>query len=328
MQAWLLRGAPGDYEWATVADPVPGPGQARVRVRASALNHMDHWLTTGWPRPNAWPHVPGNDVAGVVESLGPGVTGWSVGDEVVVNPALVPPEALAMGLDAVLHPRMEVVGEHVWGGHAELCVVDAHQLAAKPAGRTWAEAAAFPVGASTAWRLFRRAGLRQGQVVLVTGIGGGVATAAMMLALHHGAEVHVTSRDERKRQRALELGAAGAHDSGAPYPLEADIVLDSIGPATWEHVVRALRPGGKLCVCGATSGPEVQLHLPRLFWKQHDILGGSCASPAEFDQVAAMMAGGLPTVVDEVLPLSEYPRALERLRAGEQVGKIVLEHPR
>lgn len=327
MDTWLLAEAPGAYEWATVEDPTPGPGQVRLRVRASALNHMDHWLTTGWPRPNAFPHVPGDDVAGVVEALGDGATGWCVGDEVVVNPALVPPEALGMGLDAVLHPAMEVVGEHVWGGHGEFCVVDAHQLVPKPSGRSWVDAAAFPVGASTAWRLLRRAGLREGQVVLVTGIGGGVATAAMMLALHHGAEVHVTSRDPAKLQRALQLGAAGAHDSTQPYPLAADIVLDSIGPATWDHVVRALRPGGKLCVCGATSGPEVDLHLPRLFWKQHDILGGSCASPAEFDQVARMMSDGLGTVVDEVLPLSEYPSALARLRAGEQVGKIVLEHP-
>jgi len=293
---------------------------------ATALNHMDLWLTTGMPKPPAFPHVPGNDVAGVVESVGDEVDDWSIGDEVVINTAVVPGEALKRGIDSVLHPHMKLLGEQIWGGHGEFCVVPAYQLARKPANRSWAEAASYPVCLTTAWRLLRRAHIERGDVVLITGIGGGVATAAMMLALHIGATVYVTSRDEAKRQRALELGATGAFDSAEPYPVTADIVVDSIGPATWEKSMRTLRHGGRMCVCGGTTGPKVELNLPRLFFKQLDIIGASCGSQEEFDHVTELMADGLPVVIDEILPLSEYPRALQRLRTGEQLGKIVLEH--
>ena len=202
MLAWHLTESPGRYDWGEVPTPEPGPGEVRVRVRASALNHMDLWLTKGRPRPPRVPHVPGNDVAGVVESLGAGVTTWEVGDEVVVNTALVPVEALDMGVDSVLHPELRLLGEQCWGGHGELCVVPAHNLERKPEGRTWAEVASYPTCATTAWRLLRRAGLEPGETVLVTGIGGGVATAALALAMHMGAGVFVTSRDAAKRDMA------------------------------------------------------------------------------------------------------------------------------
>lgn len=326
MEAWLLDESPGTYRWGSVADPVPGPGQVRIEVRASALNHMDLWLTTGMPKPPSYPHVPGNDVAGVIEALGEGVTGWSVGDEVVVNTALVPAEALSMGVDSVLHEDMRLLGEHCDGGHGHFCVVDAHQLVAKPTNRTWAEVATYPVCLTTAWRLLRRARLKPGEVVLVTGIGGGVATAAMGLALHLGAEVAVTSRSADKRARALELGALAAFDSSDAFPVSADVVVDSIGPAVWKPAMRTLRRGGRMCICGGTSGPKVELELPRLFFKQLDIIGASCGSQEEFQAVTDFMADGLDVVIDEILPLAEYPRALERLREGNQFGKIVLEH--
>ena len=327
MQAWHLPESPGQYTWGEVPTPDTGPGQVRVRVRASALNHMDIWLTTGLPKPPAFPHVPGNDVAGVVDEVGAGVERWSVGDEVVVNTALVPEAALTRGVDSVLDPEMRLLGEHCWGGHGELCVVPAHQLEAKPAGRSWAEVAAYPVCATTAWRLLRRARLAEGDTVLITGIGGGVATSAMTLALHAGARVFVTSRDPAKRARAMELGAEDAFDSAEPYPVTADIVVDSIGPATWDFSVRTLRHGGRMCVCGGTSGPKVELNLPRLFFKQLDIIGASCGSQEEFRHVTDLVGEGLPVVVDEVVPLEDYPGALERLRTAAQLGKIVLEHP-
>jgi NADPH:quinone reductase-like Zn-dependent oxidoreductase len=326
VRAWNLPESPGQYVYGEVPDPEPGPGEVRIEVRASALNHMDLWLTTGLPKPPSFPHVPGDDVAGVVESVGPGVSSWIPGDEVVVNTALVPEEALAQGIDSVLHPRMQLLGEHCWGGHGDYCVVPAHNLARKPPGRSWAEVAAYPVCYTTAWRLLRRARIKEGDTVLVTGIGGGVATAAMMIAKHLGARVFVTSREEEKRRRALELGAAGAFDSEEPYPLTADIVVDSIGPATWEYSIRTLRHGGRMCVCGGTSGPKVELNLPRLFFKQLDIIGASCGSQVEFEYVTDLVAGGLPVVIDEILPLGEYPRALERLKTASQLGKIVLEH--
>ena len=327
MQAWHLPESPGQFVWGEVPDPVAGPGQVRVRVRASALNHMDLWLTTGLPKPPVFPHVPGNDVAGVVESLGEGVTSFAIGDEVVINTALVPESALQRGVDSVLDPKMRLLGEHCWGGHGEFCVVAAHQLEFKPKNRTWAEVASYPVCTTTAWRLLRRARLAPEETVLITGIGGGVATAAMQLAIHLGARVFVTSRDPAKRARALELGAEGAFDSKGPYPISADVVVDSIGPATWEYSVRTLRHGGRMCVCGGTSGPKVELNLPRLFFKQLDILGASCGSQDEFRYVTSLMEQGLPVVLDEILPLSEFPRALDRLRTASQLGKVVLEHP-
>lgn len=328
MWSWFLPESPGQYVWGEVPTPEPGPGEVRVAVRASALNHMDIWLTTGLPKPPSFPHVPGNDVAGVVDAVGTGVDGWGPGDEVVVNTALVPAAALERGTDSVLDPGMRLLGEHCWGGHGEYCVVPAHQLERKPAGRTWAEAASYPVCGTTAWRLLRRARLAPGDTVLITGIGGGVATAAMFLALHVGARVFVTSRDEAKRQRAVELGAEDAFDSGEPYPVTADIVVDSIGPATWDFSLRTLRHGGRMCVCGGTSGPKVELNLPRLFFKQLDIIGASCGSQEEFRHVTRLMGEGLPVVVDEVVPLEDYPTALERLRTAGQLGKLVLEHPR
>lgn len=326
MDAWLLDESPGTYRWGTVEDPVPGRNQVRVEVRASALNHMDLWLTTGMPKPPVFPHVPGNDVAGVVESVGEGVSAWNVGDEVVVNTALVPEEALEMGVDSVLHEDMRLLGEHCSGGHGQFCVVDAHQLVAKPPERTWAEVSTYPVCLTTAWRLLRRARLEPDEVVLITGIGGGVATAAMMLSLHLGAKVAVTSRDATKRERALELGAFAAFDSADAFPVSADVVVDSIGPAVWKPAMRTLRRGGRMCICGGTSGPKVELELPRLFFKQLDIIGASCGSQEEFETVTGFMAEGLQVVIDEILPISEYPRALERLREGSQFGKIVLEH--
>jgi len=288
---------------------------------------MDLWLTTGLPKPPSFPHVPGNDVAGVVETVGAGVTAWNIGDEVVINTALVPESALERGLDSVLDPGMRLLGEHCWGGHGEFCVVAAHQLELKPKNRTWAEAASYPVCGTTAWRLLRRARLSAGETVLITGIGGGVATAAMQLAIHLGARVFVTSRDPAKRAQAIELGAEGAFDSKGPYPISADVVVDSIGPATWEYSVRTLRHGGRMCVCGGTSGPKVELNLPRLFFKQLDILGASCGSQQEFSYVTSLMEQGLPVIIDEILPLSEFPRAIDRMRTATQFGKIVLEHP-
>ena len=146
-------------------------------------------------------------------------------------------------------------------------------LSPETQARIKAEVAAYPVCHTTAWRLLRRANIQEGDTVLVTGIGGGVATAALGIALHHGARVFVTSREEEKRQRALALGAHGAFPSDEPYPVTADIVVDSIGPATWDYAIRTLRHGGRMCVCGGTSGPNVTLNLPRLFFKQLDVIG-------------------------------------------------------
>jgi NADPH:quinone reductase-like Zn-dependent oxidoreductase len=327
VRAWILDESPGSYREGEVDDPPVGPDDVRVRPVASALNHMDLWVTRGLPRPPL-PHVPGCDVAGVVESVGPAVTGVAAGDEVVVNPAVAPVEAVvAHGIDSPLGAGFQIVGEHRWGGHADLVSVPARNVVPRPAGRSWEECAAYPLATLTAWRMLRRARLTAGESVLVVGIGGGVSAAALGLALRLGAVVYATSRDEDKRRRAVALGAADVFDSEADWPVQVDVVVESVGPATWDRSVRALRPGGRLVVCGGTSGAKVELSLPRLFFKQIEIIGSTMGSYPEFADVTRLVGQGLAVQVDEVLDRADYPAALDRLREGRQLGKVVLRHP-
>jgi zinc-binding alcohol dehydrogenase/oxidoreductase len=326
VRAWILDDSPGDYREGDIPDPPVGPGDVAVRPVASALNHMDLWMTRGQPRPHL-PHVPGCDVAGVVEAVADGVAGVAPGDEVVVNPAVSPVEAVvALGVDSPLGAGFQIVGEQRWGGHADRVVVPARNVVPRPAGRSWEECAAYPLATLTAWRMLRRARVTAGESVLIVGIGGGVSAAALALALRLGATVYATSRDEAKRRRAVEAGAADAFDSGADWPVRVDVVVESVGPATWERSVRALRPGGRLVVCGGTSGQSVELNLPRLFFKQIEIIGSTMGSYPEFARVTDLVATGLPVQVDEVVDRADYPAALARLARGEQLGKIVLRH--
>jgi amidohydrolase len=328
MRAWMLDESPGEYRVGEVDDPVVGLDDVRVRPVASALNHMDLWLTRGQPRPPRLPHVPGCDVAGVVESVGEQIDQVAVGDEVVLNPSVMPlASVVAHGIDAPAAPGLQIVGEQRWGGHGELVVVPGRNVVARPAGRSWEECAAYPLATLTAWRMLRRARVQAGESVLIVGIGGGVSAAALALARRQGAVVYATSRDAAKRRRAVELGAAAAFDSGEDWPVTVDVVVESVGPATWERSLRALKPGGRMAVCGGTSGPKVELSLPRLFFKQVEIIGSTMGSYEEFGHVTDLVAQGLDIHVDEVVPLDDYPRALARLRAGEQLGKVVLRHP-
>lgn len=327
MRAWLLDECPGEYRWGEVPEPDVGHGDVAVRVVASALNHMDLWLTEGRPKPPAFPHVPGCDGAGVVESVGAGVEGWSAGDEVVVNPTVTSIEAVARrGIDAPAVRGMRLVGENRWGAHCDRVVVPARNLVARPAGRPWADCAAYGVAYSTAWRMLRRARVRAGERLLVVGVGGGVSTALITLGRAVGATVIATSRGEAKRTRALELGASEVLESGGDWDVEVDVVAESVGAATWDSSVRALEPGGRLVVCGATSGGKVELSLPRLWFGQFEIIGSTMASYEEFAEVTRLVAGGLPVVVDSAFDLADYPSALDRLRAGDQLGKVVLHH--
>ena len=322
----MLDESPGSYRWGEVADPVVGPDDVRVRPVASALNHMDLWLTRARPKP-VLPHVPGCDVAGVVEAIGSSVTSVAVGDEVVVNPAVSPLAiVVAHGDDAPMHPGFQITGEQRWGGHGELVVVPARNVVPRPASRTWAECAAYPLATLTAYRMLRRARLRAGERVLIVGIGGGVSTAALALARTMGATVFVTSRDAAKRARAVELGAADAFASDDEWPVRCEVVVESVGQATWDRSMRALLPGGRLVVCGGTSGGTVEINLPRLFFKQNEIIGSTMGGYGEFQATTDLVAQGLPVTVDVELPLAEYPAALARLEAGDQLGKIVLHH--
>lgn len=327
MDAWILDESPGSYRRGEIDTPPMRDDDVLVRVRASALNHMDLWVTKGLPRPTL-PHVPGCDVAGVVEAVGPSAVGVAIGDEVVVNPGVSPVEDIvALGNDSPMGPGFMIYGEHCWGGHATFAVAPARNIVPRPAGRTWAECAAYPLAYLTAYRMLRRARVRAGHTVLVVGIGSGVSCAALALARHMGCTVIATSRSQAKRDEALAMGAAQVLDSAADrWGVQADVVIESVGPATWEQSVRSLRPGGRLVVCGGTSGPKVQLDLPRLFFKQIEIIGSTMGSYEEFAEVTDLVAAGVPVHVDRVYPLAEYEAALARLAEGKQLGKIVLEH--
>ena len=327
MKSWILNDSPGTYVWGDIATPEPREDEVRIRVVASALNHMDLWVTRGMPKPPL-PHIPGCDVAGIVDAIGSNVTSVSVGDEVVVNPGVSPIEDIVeFGNNSPMGPGFMIWGEHCHGGHGTFAIAPERNVRPRPAQRTWFESAAFPLAYLTALRMLNRARLAPGETVLIVGIGSGVSTAALALANFMGAQAIVTSRDESKRTQALHMGAIAAIDSAdAKWPVQADVVIESVGPATWDKSVRSLAPGGRMVVCGGTSGSSVEINLPRLFFKQYEIIGSTMGSYEEFDQLLTIINNGLPVAVDNVYRLSDYEQALQRLERGEQLGKIVLDH--
>lgn len=325
VRTWVLPESPGSYVEDDVPDPEPAADEVRVRLVASALNHMDLWVTKGMPKPHL-PHVPGADGAGVVDRVGREVRRVKEGDEVVLNPAVACGRcSQCLRGESPLCPTFGILGEHRFGTHAPSVVVPARNTAPRPRGRTWEEAAAYPLCALTAWRMLRRARLRAGETLLVVGVGGGVSSFGLVIGAAMGARVVVTSRDPAKRDRALRLGASGALDSGDErFDVQADVVFENVGRATWDKSVRALVPGGRLVTCGGTAGSTVEVSLPRLFFKQHELIGSTMGSYREFEEVTALVEDGLPIPVDRTYPVASLPSALQRLEAGSQLGKIVL----
>jgi NADPH:quinone reductase-like Zn-dependent oxidoreductase len=305
-------------------DPEPGPGEVLVRLRASALNHLDVWIRKGLPSVPK-PRILGADGAGVVEALGDGVAGFELGERVVLNPGIEVGEG-----------RIHVIGEHGDGTNAELIAVPATNVHPIPDELSFEDAAAFPLVFETAYRmLVTRAGLREGEWVLAWGIGGGVSTASLAIAKALGARVLVTSSSDAKLERARELGADATvnHATGdvkaavqeATDRRGIDVVIENVGEATWATSLQVAAPAGRITVCGATSGPNPPAALHRIWWKQLSILGSSMGTGEDFAGAYELVTSGraLP-VVDSVLPLEEIRAAHERLEAGEQLGKIVL----
>ena len=308
-------------------DPSPGPGEVLIRLRASALNHLDVWIRMGRPSVPK-PRILGADGAGVVEALGEGVNGFEPGQRVVINPGV---EAA----DGAIH----VIGEHGDGTNAELIAVPATNVYPIPDGLSFEDAAAFPLVFETAYRmLVTRAALREGEWVLLWGIGGGVSTAGLAIARALGAKTIVTSSSDTKLERARELGADAVvnHTTSdvkaavreATGDRGADVVVDSVGEATWRTSLDVAARDGRIAVCGATSGPNPPAALHRVWWKQLTILGSTMGTKADFEGAYDLVASGraLP-VVDEIVPLTEIRAAHARLEAGEQLGKIVLSIP-
>jgi NADPH:quinone reductase-like Zn-dependent oxidoreductase len=331
VNAIVLRetGAPDVLRLESVPDPEPGPGEVVVALRAAALNRRDVFLRKGIA-PSPLPVIPGSDGAGVVRSLGAGVSGVAEGDEVVVLPAL----GWGGGEDAP-EPGFRILGGPDDGTYAELLRVPAANVFPRPSRLSWEESAAFPLAGLTAYRaLVSRARVRPGETVLVIGIGGGVATVALHIARSAGCRVLVTSSSDEKLERARELGAAGGVNyRGEEWPAAVrelaggrgvDVVVDSVG-STWADSVGCLRPGGRLVVFGGTGGGKVEMMVRPVTAGQVSILGTTMGSPRDFaGLLAAIEHGGWSPVIDSVRPLDDAAGAHAREEAGEHFGKLVL----
>lgn len=319
--------------------PLEAPGDALVRIRAAALNRLDLFVADGLPGVRySFPHVVGSDGAGIVEAVGRDVTAIGVGDRVMINPGVSCGTCSACQAgEGSLCATFRVLGEHRSGTAAEFVVVPAVNLAPVPPGMPWAQAAAFSLATLTAWRmLVTRAALQPGETVLVWGIGGGVAMAALQIARHLGARVLVTSGSDAKLEIARRHGADETVNHATQDVVAevrrctdgrgADVVVDSIGQARWQDSLRAMRRGGRLVICGATSGPMIQLDLRRLFWHQWSILGSTLGSHREYQSIVALAHEGLLwPVVDTTVPMDRAMEAFDRLHRGEQTGKLVIE---
>jgi NADPH:quinone reductase-like Zn-dependent oxidoreductase len=319
-------GGPAVLSYEEIADPEPAAGEVLVRLHAAGVNHLDIWVRKGLPSVPK-PRILGADGAGVVAELGPDVHGFAVGDRVVLNPAVV-------------HDgRVTVVGEHTDGTYCELKALPAAQLYPLDDSLSFEVGAAFPLVYETAHRmLVTKAAVRQGESVLIWGIGGGVALAAFEISRTLGARTIVTSSSAEKLERARSLGADVAVDHAeddvvaavreATGGRGADVVVETVGEATWERTLAAAAPDGRIVVCGATTGHSPPARLYRLWWKQLTIYGSTMGLPADFEAAYGLIRDGRVRVhVDSVYPLAEAARAHERLESGAQFGKVVLRIP-
>ncbi len=323
--------------YGDVPDPVPGPGQVRVRVKAGALNHLDIFVRNGIPGiALAFPHVLGSDGAGVVESAGPGVSNVKAGDAVVLNPGINCGTCeFCLRGEHSLCVTFHLLGEHISGTFAEYVVAPAINAYPKPPALSWEEAAAFPLTFLTAWRmLVTKARAKPGESLLIVGIGGGVAVAALQIAKLLGLTVYATSGSAAKLARAKALGADfGIDHSAGDFGREVrkltgkrgvDIVLDSVGKATWRASIASLAKGGRLLTCGATTGPDPAEDIGRIFWNQLTVYGSTMGTHAEFAEMLRIFRGGLRPVVDRVFPLAETREAERHLEEKGQFGKVVI----
>ncbi|CAM5687821.1 NADPH:quinone oxidoreductase family protein [Mycolicibacterium aubagnense] len=297
--------------------PEPRPGWAVVKVAASSLNMHDLWTLRGVGHPEErLPMVLGCDVAGYDED----------GRAVIVHPVLADPDA--GGGDETLDPNRTLLTERDHGGFAEYITVPRRNLVAMPAWLSFDEAACLPVAWTTAYRmLFTQANIRAGDRVLVQGIGGGVASAAIKLAAAAGAVVYATSQSETKRTEALSWGVRAAVPSGQRLPERVDITIDTVGEATWSHSLKALRPGGTLVIAGATTGTNPPADLARIFYSQLRVIGSTGATRSEFEALLRMLeATGVRPVIDRTLPLREIHKGFQLMLDGTVMGKVVI-HP-
>jgi NADPH:quinone reductase-like Zn-dependent oxidoreductase len=309
-------GGPEVLRYEDAPDPEPGPGEVLIHLRAASLNRLDLWVRAGLPSVPK-PRILGADGAGLDPE----------GRRVVINPGIEHGD------------RISVVGEHMDGTHAELVAVPQSNVYPIPDELSFEEAAAFPLVFETAYRmLVTRAGLREGEWVLVWGAGSGIGTASIVLARALGARVVATSSSDAKVELARGLGAEAVvnHKTGdvleavreATRGAGADVVVEHVGEATWQTSLQAVRAHGRIAVCGATSGPNPKAALHRVWWKQLTILGSTMGTKEDFEGAFELVKRGkAKPVVDSVYPLAEARAAHERMEAGEHFGKVVLAIP-
>jgi NADPH:quinone reductase-like Zn-dependent oxidoreductase len=306
-------GGPEVLRYEDAPDPEPAPGEVLVRLRAASLNHLDLWVRKGLPSVPK-PRILGADGAGIREDTG---------ERVVINPGIEHGD------------KITVIGEHMDGTHAELVAVPEGNVYPLPDDISFEEAAAFPLVFETAYRLLvTKAQLSEGEWVLLWGIGSGVASAGLVIAKALGARALVTSSSDEKLDRARELGADATVNHATGDVREAvaaatgqgvDVVLEHVGEATWQSSLQAARTGGRVVVCGATSGPNPPAALHRIWWKQLTIHGSTMGTREDFEGAYELVKSGrAKPVVDSVFPLEQARAAHERMEAGEQFGKIVL----
>lgn len=296
-------------------EPEVPAGWTTVTVKAASINHHDVWSLRGVGlREESLPMILGCDAAGYDED----------GNEVIVHAVISDPDWVG---DETLDPRRSLLSERYQGTFAERVAVPKRNVIPKPEGLSFAQAACLPTAWLTAYRmLFTQADLKPGDAVLIQGAGGGVATAAIALARAAGFTVFATSRDERKRAQALELGAHEVFESGARLPQKVDAVMETVGAATWSHSIKSMRPGGTLVISGATSGDAPShAELTRIFFQQMRVHGSTMGTRDELRGLAEFMANtNVQPIIDEEIPMEDAARGLQRVIDGDVFGKIVL----
>jgi len=323
-----------------IAEPKAGDNDVVLQVRSAAINHLDIWVRNGGRGPAMeMPHILGSDAAGIIAAVGSKVKGINIGGEVIVNPGLYCwcCEHCISGR----HSQCEsfgIVGLSRPGTFAEKVAVPFYTIWPKPSHLDFNEAAALPLAYVTAWRmLFTRAELLPGETILIHGIGGGVALAALQFAKLSGAEVIVTSSSDEKLAKAKKLGAdhtinyktiGGVAKSVKEITNDrgVDIVFDTVGAQTWETDFAVVKKGGRIVLCGVTSGAKTETNLQSLYWRQVTVLGSTMGSSGDFQQMLkTVTAAKLKPVVDSIHPLNDIQKAMGRMEKGEQFGKIVLK---
>ena len=305
----------------------------RIKLKRTGLNHLDLWVSQGLPKPHSLPHILGADGAGVVDAVGQGVSGFDIGDPIVIDPSLSCGRCDACKRDEIMYcADYKILGEHTHGTLREQVVIPTINAVRKPEAMDWDTAGSFGLVTVTALRMLERVGLRPSERVLIVGIGGGVSSAAMGLALGFEADVYVTSRSQDKIDWAVSQGATAGFLSDSDFGAAmtdaggAHVVIENVGPATLRQSMKAAVKGGRLAICGGTSGAKVELSLPYLFFKQLEIIGSSMGSHAQFARATHYVGNDRAAApVDRVFALEELPEAMEYLDSGDQIGKVVLD---